>query len=91
MLSVCIGIHVYTEPQRLAATVSALRANTPAGVTLLLLPDGPDDEMCQMLAGYRDIPQAGSPRRMGRAQRNPSSDGGKMGFSYHLYPSYSKQ
>ena len=44
MTKVCVGVNVHAEPERLHATLASLRANTRAGVELLLLPDGPDAE-----------------------------------------------
>jgi glycosyltransferase involved in cell wall biosynthesis len=41
MDSICIGIHVYAEPERLEATLASLRAHAGAA-SVLLLPDGPD-------------------------------------------------
>lgn len=32
------------------------------------------------------LPESTSPRRMGRAQRNPLLGGGEMGFGYRLSP-----
>jgi glycosyltransferase involved in cell wall biosynthesis len=39
---VCVGVHVDSEPERLAATVVQLKANSPSGIDILLLADGPD-------------------------------------------------
>ena len=40
MKTICIGIYVHAEPERLGKTLQSLDANTPAGVELLLLLDG---------------------------------------------------
>jgi glycosyltransferase involved in cell wall biosynthesis len=55
---VCIGIHVYTEPERLHATLASLQANTSQPVELLLLLDGPDEMTNTALAAHRDLPQS---------------------------------
>jgi O-antigen biosynthesis protein len=65
MARVDIGIHVYTQPQRLRETLASLRANTPPDVKLLLLPDGPDDETATALAALRDLPQSGTAKPLG--------------------------
>jgi glycosyltransferase involved in cell wall biosynthesis len=40
--SVCVGIHVHSDPARLTETLGHLRANTDAAIDILLLGDGPD-------------------------------------------------
>ncbi len=52
MRRVCVGVHVYAEPERLRATLAALRANTPTEVEVQLLPDGPDRETIAALASF---------------------------------------
>jgi glycosyltransferase involved in cell wall biosynthesis len=42
LIEVCVGIHVHSEPERLAATLAQLKANSPSGIDILLLADGPD-------------------------------------------------
>ena len=42
-MRVLVGVHVHAQPQRLQATLAALRDRSPA-VDLVLLPDGPDVE-----------------------------------------------
>lgn len=49
MTRVTVGVHVHAEPERLRATLAALRATTPAQADILLLPDGPDTETSQAL------------------------------------------
>jgi O-antigen biosynthesis protein len=60
LTKVCVGVNVYAEPERLRATLASLRANTPAGVELLLLPDGPDAETSALLSSLVGIPQSGT-------------------------------
>ena len=50
MTSVTIGIAVQAEPDQLRTTLESLRANTPPGVALILLPDGPDAAVQTLLA-----------------------------------------
>ncbi|MDQ3917700.1 MAG: glycosyltransferase [Acidobacteriota bacterium] len=65
MKGILIGVHLQDEPQRLLSTLSALRANTAPGYDLLLLPDGPDEPMREVLAGLWDIPQSETPSAEG--------------------------
>jgi O-antigen biosynthesis protein len=65
MRRVSIGIHVHAEPKRLYATLASLRMNTPQPIELLLLPDGPDEEMSTVLAALRDLPQLGTTESLG--------------------------
>jgi hypothetical protein len=67
MQHVCIGIHVYAEPERLRATLAALRAHTAPPVDLLLLPDGPDAATQAALAALPALPQAGTTMPLGAA------------------------
>jgi O-antigen biosynthesis protein len=64
---VCVGVNVHAEPERLRATLASLRANTPAGVGLLLLPDGPDAETEAALSSLVSIPQSGASEPTGAA------------------------
>ncbi|NTU85462.1 MAG: glycosyltransferase, partial [Chloroflexales bacterium] len=57
---VCIGIHVYAEPERLRATLDALGANTARAFELLLLPDGPDMPTRAALARLPQLPRLGT-------------------------------
>jgi glycosyltransferase involved in cell wall biosynthesis len=41
-LGVCIGVHVHSEPEHLDESLAHLEANSPPGVEILLLADGPD-------------------------------------------------
>jgi len=42
MRKICIGVHIYEQPDRLVRTLAALRANTSHDAEIILLPDGPD-------------------------------------------------
>lgn len=65
MTSICIGIHVHAEPERLRATLDALRINTGPPFALLLLPDGPDAPTRAALAQLADTPQIGGAAPLG--------------------------
>ena len=67
MTKVCVGVNVHAEPARLRATLASLRANTHAGVGLLLLPDGPDAETAAALSSLTAIPQSGTSEPLGAA------------------------
>ena len=58
MKRVSIGVHVHAEPLRLRATLRSLRANTPTGAEILLLPDGPDAATAAELEALCDLPQS---------------------------------
>ncbi|MCA9968942.1 MAG: hypothetical protein KC425_01945, partial [Anaerolineales bacterium] len=59
MHQIGIGIPVHTAPRQLQATLDSLRAHTPPGYALLLLPDGPDAGMGAFLQSL-PLPQAGT-------------------------------
>jgi glycosyltransferase involved in cell wall biosynthesis len=40
--SVCVGVHLHSQPERLGETLAHLATNSPPGVEILLLVDGPD-------------------------------------------------
>jgi glycosyltransferase involved in cell wall biosynthesis len=65
METICIGVHVHAEPQRLRATLDSLRSNTGLAFDLLLLPDGPDDATKAVLNILRDLQQSGTPDPLG--------------------------
>src|SRR5437773_9797848 len=65
MAQVCIGVHVHSEPDRLLATLAALRANTPRPFELLLLPDGPDEATRATLVTLSSIEQFASDVALG--------------------------
>jgi GT2 family glycosyltransferase len=67
MKRVCIGIHVHTEPERLMATLTSIRANTPPQVELLVLGDGPDPATTAALATLTDLPQSTTEEPRGAA------------------------
>ena len=67
MVSFCIGIHVYAEPQRLQSTLASLRANTTVCPPIVLLPDGPDEPTAAALAALKGLPQLGSAEPQGSA------------------------
>jgi glycosyltransferase involved in cell wall biosynthesis len=73
---VSIGVSVHAEPARLRATLDALRAHTPAGARLVLLPDGADTETRAALAAL-DVPQLAStqPRGTSACFNRLASDG----------------
>ena len=48
-----VGVHVHAQPQRLHATLAALRERSPAA-QLVLLPDGPDEETARALRATGD-------------------------------------
>jgi len=52
---VLIGVHVYEGPDRLAATVESLVANTAVPFEWCLLPDGPDAPTSAALARYGGV------------------------------------
>jgi glycosyltransferase involved in cell wall biosynthesis len=57
MPSIAIGIHVHAEPEQLRATIASVHANTGLPFTLLLLPDGADQETIAALAEFPDLRQ----------------------------------
>lgn len=65
--TVCIGVHVHSEPARLQATLNSLRANTALPAEYMLLPDGPDTATQTALAGLAALPQLATARPFGAA------------------------
>jgi O-antigen biosynthesis protein len=63
---VLIGIHVHAEPDRLQATLDAVRRNS-ADVPILLLPDGPDEPTRRVLETLSTLPQSGTEQPLGAA------------------------
>ena len=49
-----IGVRVQSSVARLHATLASLRANSGRAFRLVLLPDGPDEEMIGKLRGMRE-------------------------------------
>jgi glycosyltransferase involved in cell wall biosynthesis len=64
MRSVCIGIHLQSEPERLRLTLASLKRNTCAPIELLLLADGPDVSTRNFLATL-DLRQSGTQEAVG--------------------------
>ncbi|HEX3527301.1 MAG TPA: glycosyltransferase [Thermoanaerobaculia bacterium] len=58
---IVLGIHVHAQPERLRATLAALERNTALDHDLVLLPDGPDEEILRELAplNLRQLPDEG--------------------------------
>lgn len=65
--TVCIGIPVHAEPERLLATQASVRANTGGEFQLVALPDGPDAATAAALGQLRDIPQLSTSEPRGGA------------------------
>jgi glycosyltransferase involved in cell wall biosynthesis len=62
MTGIAIGVHVHAQPERLRATLAGIERNTTLDHDLVLLPDGPDDEIRRELAplvGLRQLPDEG--------------------------------
>src|SRR5204862_113198 len=64
---VCIGVHVHAEPQKLLATLAAVRAHTRGPYELVLLPDGPDLPAQALLKTLTDYPQCAAAGSVGPA------------------------
>jgi glycosyltransferase involved in cell wall biosynthesis len=67
MTSVTIGVHVHAEPDRLRATLSSIRRNTPLPFDLLLLPDGPDPPTRAVLTEFAALRQSATDEPCGAA------------------------
>lgn len=62
MTRIALGVHVHAQPERLRATLASIERNTAPGYDLVLLPDGPDDEIRRELAplaALRQLPDEG--------------------------------
>jgi len=57
MPSIAIGIHVHAEPEQLRATIASVHANTALPFTVVLLPDGADQETAATLAEFANLQQ----------------------------------
>lgn len=66
-MQICVGIHVYAEPERLRATLAQLRGNTRGEIDIVLLADGPDPAVRQALADLRELPQSMTDQPLGAA------------------------
>jgi glycosyltransferase involved in cell wall biosynthesis len=65
--NVAIGVYVHAEPDRLHATLAALRAHTVPGFELWLLPDGPDPPIRAKMRTLADIPRSATEAPRGAA------------------------
>lgn len=63
----CIGVHVHAEPERLRATLAALKAHTTLPYDLVLLPDGPDEAVQNALKSLDLIAQSATAEPHGGA------------------------
>jgi glycosyltransferase involved in cell wall biosynthesis len=61
---VAIGVYAHADPTRLRRTIETLRAHTPAEVSVVLLPDGPDDATRAAFDTF-DLPQLGTDQPRG--------------------------
>jgi len=59
MTTVTVGVHVHSEPERLATTLRALRAPASHRVGIILLPDGPEAATRASLESL-GLPQSGT-------------------------------
>jgi len=50
--TVCIGIPIQSEPQRLRVTLDSLRSMAGDGVETVVLPDAPDDQVIDFLSRF---------------------------------------
>ena len=64
-MRVCVGVHVYAEPDRLLATLRSLRLHTSSNVELLLLADGPDRTTAAALRSLADVRQSATRTPLG--------------------------
>ena len=67
MKSVCIGIHLHTEPERLFATLNSISACTQQPYSVVLLPDGPDQKTKDALHRFDHLLQLGTDEALGAA------------------------
>lgn len=65
MTRILIGIHAYTQPDRLQATLDSIQANTTRPVEVLLLVDGPDDTLQATLPQFAGVAQSSTPKPLG--------------------------
>jgi glycosyltransferase involved in cell wall biosynthesis len=49
---ICVGVHVHSQPEHFAQTLQHLRDNSPSGIEVILLADGPDSEMRSKLEQF---------------------------------------
>lgn len=55
MTPVAIGVYVHAEPEQFKATLASLAANTKQPVQVMILADGPDDEMRRELKAHAGL------------------------------------
>jgi len=67
MKTVCIGIYVYEQPDRLAATLAGLRSHTSPEASIILLPDGPDPATIRALFSWSEFAQLSTGHARGAA------------------------
>ena len=70
--SVCVGIHVHSDPARLKETLTHLRANTAVAIDIMLLGDGPTRRPGRR---WRSLASTASRRPTSRAAPPPVSIG----------------
>ncbi len=83
MARIALGVHVHAQPERLRATLAGIERNTTIDLDLILLPDGPDDEIRRELASLENVRQLpgdldegvlGAPACLNRLVRNTDSE-----------------
>src|SRR5258706_5748188 len=67
MTGIAIGVHVHAQPERLRATLAGIERNTTVNYDLVLLPDGPDDEIRRELAPLVNLRQISDEGALGGA------------------------
>lgn len=65
--SICVGIHLHAEPERLFKTLSSLHQSTSLRFKLLLLGDGPDPASIRALREFAAIEQSSTADARGAA------------------------
>lgn len=63
MNHITLGVHVHAQPERLRATLASIQRHTAIDHDLVLLPDGPDDEVRRELTAFaslRQLPDEGA-------------------------------
>jgi len=80
MPRIALGVHVHAQPERLRATLAGIERNTTIDHDLILLPDGPDDEIRRELASLETLRQLpdegvlGVPACLNRLVRNTDAE-----------------
>jgi GT2 family glycosyltransferase len=57
MNRIVLGVHVHAQPERLRATLASIERHTAIDHDLVLLPDGPDDEVRHELTAFASLRQ----------------------------------